>query len=57
MRRPRQVHIRVSEHRRTWDGIPAAVHRAVRDLLRELWLAAFRRQLEVMRDEHRQDHA
>jgi hypothetical protein len=41
---------------RIWDAVPAAVRDVVVERRRDLWLAAFRRQLEVMRDDVRQDH-
>jgi len=53
----RQGRFRFGEHQHTWDALPVAVRHAVVERLRELWLAAFRRQLEVMRDDTRQDHA
>lgn len=57
MRPTRQGRIRFNDHHRAWDALPAAVRAAVVERLRELWLAAFRRQLERMRDDVRQDHA
>jgi len=56
MRRMRQGRFRFGEHQRTWEALPVDVRQAVVARLRELWLAAFRRQLEVMRDDVRQDH-
>jgi len=52
----RQGRFRFGEHQRTWEALPVDVRQAVVARLRELWLAAFRRQLEVMRDDVRQDH-
>lgn len=57
MRRTHQGRIRFGDHHRAWDALPAAVRDDVVERLRELWLAAFRRQLEVMRDDVRQDHS
>lgn len=42
---------------RIWGAVPVAARDVVVERLRELWLAAFRRQLEVMRDDVRQDHS
>jgi hypothetical protein len=36
--------------------VPAAVRDVVVERRRDLWLAAFRRQLEVMRDDVRHDY-
>ena len=57
MDRVHQGRFRFNEHHRAWDTLPAAVRAAVVERLRELWLAAFHRQLEVMRDDVRQDQA
>jgi predicted Fe-S protein YdhL (DUF1289 family) len=57
MKRTRQGRFRFNDHHRAWDALPAAVRAAVIERLRELWLAAFHRQLEAMRDDVRQDHA
>ncbi len=56
MRGTYQSRFRFGDPHRRWDVLPAAVRDVVVERLRELWLAAFRRQLEVMRDDVRQDH-
>jgi hypothetical protein len=53
MKRTRQGRFRFGDHHRTWDALPAAVREAVVALLRQVWLAAFRRELERMRDDIR----
>ena len=57
MKRKHQGRFRFDDHHRIWDALPAAVRDVVVARLRELWLAAFRRQLEVMRDDVRQDQS
>jgi hypothetical protein len=56
MPRSHQGRFRFGDPHRIWDAVPAAVRDVVVERLRDLWLAAFRRQLEVMRDDVRQDH-
>ena len=57
MRRKHQGCIRFGDHHHAWDTLPAEIRKVVVERLRELWLAAFRRQLDVMRDDDRQDHS
>ena len=57
MRRTHQGRIRFGDRHRAWDALPDDIRRLVVERLRELWLVAFRRQLEVMRDDERQDHS
>jgi hypothetical protein len=40
-------------HHRHWSELPDPVRRDVRERIRELLIAAFRRQLEVMRSDQR----
>jgi hypothetical protein len=56
MRQVHQSRFRFNDRQRAWDALPAAVRDVVVEQLRDLWLAAFRRQLEAMRrDDDRQD--
>lgn len=57
MKRTHQGRFQFSDHHRAWGAMPAVVRDDVVERLRELWLVAFRRQLEVMRDDDRQDQS
>jgi predicted Fe-S protein YdhL (DUF1289 family) len=57
MGRTHQGLIRFGDRHRAWEAMPADIRRLVVERLRELWLVAFRQQLQVMRDDERQDHS